>query len=302
LREPNGWKADGLPDERHGSERISELNDLLAPFNAYPKDAINKAEQRYYKDYVLKYRKLREQKQNAISGNQDKGIPGLPPGPERDKADVDFAAWRDSQDHPVEIKIGGKTIKFPSPVRIGYANTPTPQREAIIAQRVANNPMHLAPYELQFLGVKTPGKLSGGAAGVPERADRIPPDPWRQGPEGQPEDRAWRRRLTRCIRASSSSISSPTSPPSRGSRRCAPTGRWIRRRSSCSTSTSVGLRERQRGTSRLVNKQYYESYWRDYVRSQVLPWLKNEEPALGRTIAMYDRYGGKEFLNSLVSP
>jgi ferritin-like protein len=301
LREPNGWKADGLPDERHGSERISELNDLLAPFNAYPKDAINKAEQRYYKDYVLKYRKLREQKQNAISGNQDKGIAGLPPGPERDKADVDFAAWRDSQDHPVEIKIGGKTIKFPSPVRIGYANTPTPQREAIIAQRVANNPMHLAPYELQFLGVKTPGKLSEAQQAFQNALTEYHLTPGVKGLKDNQKtglakeiDKVYPGFFKFYLFSNKPTIE--RFETLRPYRKMDPAQKQL-------FDQYIGGPARE--TARNIkagNKQYYESYWRDYVRSQVLPWLKNEEPALGRTIAMYDRYGGKEFLNSLVSP
>lgn len=278
-------KALGYPDAQHIRDRLSEINQTLAPFNGYPKDAASQAQSAYYEQYVSPYIKARDAKTDAAA---------LVPAADQDAVRSALRAWKDEHDHPVEVTVNGKAIKFPSVVQIGWATLPEGTRRTALAQAVSGNWAHVASYEKTMLGVKTPPSVSAGWAKYAEAIGD-----YEKVPTNKPLVQAQKTSLAKQIgqdypgftRDYLFALQPKVERFERTSLyRTMPDKKWF--------DENVGAPAKATAAAIKANgsRTYYERHWRNYVRDELLPALERR-PELKAELANY----GPNFLNTLLS-
>lgn len=276
----------GYPDEVSLKSRLGEVNQILAPFFGYPKNAPGQLQSLYYSKFVGPYIKARDAKTAELA---------LAPTDQQNGLRASFRAWKDSHDHPVKLTFQGHTVTFPSVVQIGWARLPAAQRTLGLAQAVTDDWAHVASYEKTMLGVPTsPGVSEGWSAfanavqeynakpgntslvaaqkaGLAKQIDKVYPGFYKDYVFSlQPKiERYQRTTLYQRLPDKQAFVQYIATP----------------------------AKQILAAISKNGDRTYYERAWRQYVQTEVTPWL-NGQPDLKRALTDY----GPDFLNTLVSP
>lgn len=277
---PAQWTKLGYPDAQHVHDRLSQINQQLAPFFAYPKDALAKLQDDYYSKFVGPYITARDKRTAAVA---------LLPADQQDAARSELRAWKDSHDHPVTI--GGTT--FPSVVQIGWQRLPAAQRQLGLSQAAADDWSHVASYEKTMLGVKTGPDVGKGWAAYYDAVRQYENVPANKG----------------LVRAQRDALAHQIDSVYHGFYKDYVFSNQPKIVRYTHTTLYRDLPDKAlfdqyvRGPADKIiaaiktngNRTYYARAWRQYVQGELVPWLQGQ-PDLKRALVDY----GPNFLNTLV--
>lgn len=271
------------PDLQHVRDHISQINQVLAPFYAYPKNAPSKLQSEYYNKFVGPYIKERDARSAKLT---------LLPSDQQDAMRSEFRAWKDEHDHPVFITYQGQKIKFPSVVRIGWARLPEDQRHLGLAQAAAGDWAHVASYEKTLLGVKTDPAVSQGWAAYADALRQ-----YGQSPKNPRIVFAQRKGLAKEINQAYPGFYKDwlfAQQPKVDRFMATQIYRAMPQRSDFNEVIATPARQIAAAIKANGHKDYYMKSWRLYVETKVTPWL-DTQPQLKKEMADY----GPDFLSTL---
>ena len=285
AKTPAQIAALGYPDAQHVRDRLSQINQIIAPFFAYPKDAPSQAQSVYYQKFVGPYITERDKQAAALK---------LAPQDQQDALRSQFRAWKDQHDHPVVVTVDGRNIKFPSVVQIGWATLPADQRTLGLAQAVSGDWSHVASYEKTMLGVETPAKVSEGWAAYYQAVRDYTKNPT-NGSLVSAQKTGLARQIDKVYPGFYKDFLFAQQPKIERFKR---TSLYQQLPDQKLFYQHIGqpASELARAIKQNGNRSYYEKYWRNYVETQIVPWL-DSQPDLKKALADY----GPDFLNTLPS-
>jgi hypothetical protein len=136
------------PDPQELKTRRGEILQQLEVFKNLPSDALGATYAKYQSEHVSPYWRYIEHAVDAIK---------LLPSDETNAAYEDLRAWRDKQDHSIEVD----GVKFPSPVRMAWATLDPQTRKERLSYFAAKSWAHLTSYEKELLtGKPVPASVS----------------------------------------------------------------------------------------------------------------------------------------------
>jgi len=277
----------GYADLESVKTRLSAISQILAPFYAYPKDAPAKLEDEYYSKYVTPYIQQRTAKTNAIA---------LAPEDQQDALRSSLRAWKDSHDHPVYINVDGKRIKFPSVVQIGWARLPGPTRHQALAQAVTGDWSHIASYEKTLLGVKTSPGVSQGWSAYYDTVGEYNKNPGNSSLVAS-QKTSLAKQIDKVYPGFYKDYLFAQQPKVDRYERTT-LYQQMPKTEKAQFDQYIGgpAKQLSKAIKANGNRNYYEKSWRNYVETEVQPWLQSQ-PALRNELSLY----GPNFLNTLVS-
>lgn len=275
----------GETPEQQVKDRLSNINQTLAAFDGYPKDAASEAQSLYYSKFVDPYLTERDAKTAAAA---------LAPTATQNAVRSDLRAWKDEHDHPVIVDFKGHKIKFPSVVQIGWATLPQGTRRVALAQAVAGNWAHVASYEKTMLGVATPPSASEGWAAYATAVtnyEKTPSNPSLVAAQKTTLAKEINRDYPGFYKDYLFAAQPKVDRFERTSLyRTMPGKAWFDQHiGGPARATAAAIKANGHST-------YYERYWRNYVTQEIVPFL-DRQPALKAELAGY----GPDFLDTLVS-
>jgi hypothetical protein len=285
AKTPAQIAALGYPDAQHVRDRVNQINQIIAPFFAYPKDASSKAQSAYYSQVVGPYITERDKKAAALN---------LAPEDQQDALRSQFRAWKDEHDHPVTLTVDGRKIKFPSVVQIGWATLPPDQRTLGLAQAVSGDWSHVASYEKTMLGVETPSKVSEGWAAFYSAVRDYSKNPT-SGSLVAAQKTGLAKQIDKVYPGFYKDFLFAQQPKIERFKR---TSLYQQLPDQTLFYRYIGQPavELAKAIKANGNRSYYEKHWRNYVETDIVPWLDGQ-PDLKKALADY----GPDFLNTLPS-
>lgn len=276
----------GYADEVSLKARLGEVNQILAPFFGYPKNAPGQLQSLYYSKFVGPYIKARDAKTAALA---------LAPTDQQNGLRAAFRAWKDAHDHPVKLTFQGHTITFPSVVQIGWARLPQAQRTLGLAQAVDDDWAHVASYEKTMLGVPTSPGVSEGWSAFANAVQEYNAKP------GNPslvaaQKASLAKQIDKVYPGFYKDYVFSLQPKLERYQRTTLYQRLPGKRAFVQY-IAAPAKQILAAISKNGSRTYYERAWRQYVQTEVTPWL-NSQPDLKRALQDY----GPDFLNTLVSP
>jgi len=211
-----------------------------------------------------------------------------------DQVKSQLRAWKDDHDHPVYIMSGGVRIKFPSVVQIGWSTLPTATRHLALQQAASGDWAHIASYEKTMLGVKTPPDVGKGWSAYYEAVTA-----YNKVPSNSSLVAAQKVGLAKQIDKAYPGFFKDylfSRQPKIDRFKYTDLYKQMPDKSLFDQYIVGPAEQTAKAIKTNGSRNYYEKAWRNYVETQVVPWL-NSQPQLKAEVAGY----GPNFLNTLPS-